>query len=154
MSSEPFDDDDFLIDGEDETFIERLLSYNPAIMELPATSDGIFNSLNDIAQFVNETYGQSGMYSLLSAVESQTGWSLEILGSKSEMEKILFDYYGIFDDDAWLKARNSHYWDMMVQDVYQTSAMWQSVVIASIAGKKPPLNIRIKRAWRVLTSKF
>lgn len=154
MSNEPFDDDDFLIGDEEDTFIERMLEFNPGLAELPASSEVLFDSLNDITRFVNETYGQAGMYAMMCAIESQTGWSLEILGSKHEVEKALFDIYGVFDNDAWHKALNSPYWDVMVREVYQSSAFWQSNIIASIAGKKPTLAMRLKHAWRVLTSHF
>lgn len=147
-------DDDFLIDGSDETLLEQLLTARPAIIGIPAHSSTVFDMMNDISSFVNESYGQSGMYAMMCAVEAQTGWSLEIVGSKTEIETALYEQYGIFDEHAWVKARNSPYWDMMVREIYESSASWHKVITATLAGNKPPLSARIKYAWRVLTRRF
>jgi len=156
MSDNSFDgDDDFLEDDFDgESFMEQLISFKPSMMDEYNNEDGVFNSLNDIAQFVKEHYGDGGMYSLMCAVEAQTGWSLEIVGSKSDLEQSLWNQYGIFDERAWLKARNSPYWDMMVREVYSVSNTWQQHIVASIADKQVPFPVRIKHAWRVLTRRF
>jgi hypothetical protein len=156
MSDEGFDsEDDFMEDGfGGESFMEQLLSFKPSILDPANDGDGIFNSLNDIAQFVKQAYGDSGMYTLMCAIEAQTGWSLEIIAAKGDLEQVLWDDYGVFDESAWLKARNSQYWDMMVRDIYTVSNVWNRYIIASIAGKPVPFSIRMKHAWRVLTRRF
>lgn len=156
MSDEGFDsDDDFLEDGfSNESFMEQLLSFKPSILDATNDADGIFNSLNDIAQFVKETYGDSGMYTLMCAIEAQTGWSLEIIATKADLEHSLWEDHGIFDEGSWLKARNSQYWDIMVREIYSLSNEWNRHIVASIAEKPIPFSIRMKHAWRVLTRRF
>lgn len=162
MSSDPFDseddsksdDEDFLIGDSGETLLEQLLNARPAIMGIPAHSTNLFDMLNDVGSFVRDAYGDSGMYAMICAVEANTGWSMEIIGSKTDVETALYDRYGIFDNDAWLKARNSPYWDMMVREIYNVSIAWQDVITSSIAGQKQPLSIRLKYAWRILTRRF
>lgn len=156
MSDNGFDnDDDFLEDDfYGESFMEQLLSFKPSMIDGYDNEDGIFNSLNYIAQFVKHNYGDGGMYSLLCAVEAHTGWSLEIVGTKKDIEEALWNQYGVFDEHTWLKARNSPYWDMMVREVYSVSNTWQHHIVASIADKQVPFTIRIKHAWRVLTRRF
>ena len=156
MSNEGFDgEDDFMEDGfNGESFMEQLLSFKPSMLDASNDDDGIFNSLNDIAQFVKEAYGDSGMYTLMCAIEAQTGWSLEIIGTKGDLEQVLWEDYGIFDEAAWLKARNSQYWDMMVREIYTLSSVWNRYIVASVAQKPVPFSIRMKHAWRVLTRRF
>jgi hypothetical protein len=149
-----YGDDDFLIENSDETLLEQLLAAKPSIAEIPAHSSTVFDMLNDISEFVNNSYGQSGMYAMMCAIEAQTGWSLEIVGSKTDVETLLYENYGVFDEHAWLKARNSPYWDMMVRQMYEVSAEWNQVIVSTIADRKPPLSVRIKYAWRVLTRRF
>jgi hypothetical protein len=149
-----YGDDDFLIENSDETLLEQLLAAKPSIAEIPAHSSTVFDMMNDISEFVNNSYGQSGMYAMMCAIEAQTGWSLEIVGSKTDVETLLYENYGVFDEHAWLKARNSPYWDMMVRQMYEVSAEWNQVIVSTIADKKPPLSVRMKYAWRVLTRRF
>ncbi|MFN7318905.1 MAG: hypothetical protein ACK5S6_05295 [bacterium] len=149
-----YGDDDFLIENSEETLLEQLLTAKPSIADIPAHSSTVFDMMNDISEFVNNSYGQSGMYAMMCAIEAQTGWSLEIVGSKTDVETLLYENYGIFDEHAWLKARNSPYWDMMVRQMYEVSAEWNQVIVSTIADKKPPLHVRVKYAWRVLTRRF
>jgi hypothetical protein len=148
------EDDDFLIENSQETLLEQLLTAKPLITQIPAHSSTIFDMMNEISEFVHESYGQSGMYAMMCAIEAETGWSLEIIGSKADVETILFENHGIFDEQAWLKARNSPYWDMMVRQIYKVSAEWNKIIISAIADEKPSLAVRIKYAWQVLTRRF
>jgi len=149
-----YGDEDFLIDGSSETHLEQLINAKPAIMGIPAHPSTVFDMMNDVSSFVNDTYGENGMYAMMCAIEAQTGWSLEIVGSKSEIEAALYEHYGIFDDQAWLKARNSPYWDIMIREVYESTESWHRVITSTIANQKPPLSVRLKYAWRVLTRRF
>jgi hypothetical protein len=38
--------------------------------------------------------------------------------------------------------------------MYEVSAEWNQVIVSTIADKKPPLSVRMKYAWRVLTRRF
>jgi hypothetical protein len=155
MSNDNGDDDDFFVDDDEfspDLFTDKLFNFIPAVFD--NDNDGIFYPLNDVAGFVNETFGVSGMYAMLCAVESQTGWSLEIIGSKKDIESEIWEKYGVFDEDAWLKARNSPYWDMMIRDVFSVSTHWLGHISAHVAGKPLPLKIRLKHAWRMLTQSF
>lgn len=162
MSKDPFDsdddsrsdDDDFIIGDSGETLLEQLLNARPAIMGIPADSTNVFDMLSDVGSFMHDAYGTSGMYAMICAIEANTGWSLEIVGSKNDIEQLLYDRYGLFDNEAWLKARNSPYWDMMIREIYNVSASWQDVITSAIAGQKQPLSIRMKYAWRILTRRF
>jgi hypothetical protein len=158
MSSDNGDDDDFFVDDEEfstDSFIEQLISFKPSVFDEDSNGTyGIFQPLNDISSFVNETYGTAGMYAMLCAIESQTGWSLEIIGSKKDIESEVWNKYGVFDEDAWLKARNSPYWDMMVRDVFRVSQHWLDHISAHVAEQQLPLKVRLKHAWRMLTQTF
>lgn len=158
--SHPSDDDDFLggdddfILGDDDSLLELMLLAKPNIIGIPAASSTVYDMMSEISSFIHSAFGEPGIYAMLCAIEAETGWSLEMVGTKAEIEKALYEQYGFFDDQAWVKARNSPYWDMMIREIYEVSESWQRVLVSTIAENKPPLSVRLKYAWRVLTRRF
>jgi len=98
----------------------------------------------------NTVWGESGMLSLIHAIESQTGWALEIIGERSDLDNILMDSFGIYDDDAWLKLKSSDAWIALSADIYEMTTRRMCIVAANIADtheRKP----KKKSLWNRLT---
>jgi len=66
---------------------------------------------------VRRQMGESGVMELVFAIEKTTGWHMEIVASKSDVEDTIFNWYGVYDDKAWMKARNTEAWERLIYDV-------------------------------------
>ena len=88
----------------------------------------------DAIKSIQEEQGETGVMNLLFAVERQTGWHLEIVASKSDIDDALFNNYGLFDDRAWDKARNSETWTMMICDVNYVASRYAREMADEVAG--------------------
>jgi len=66
---------------------------------------------------IRNTSGESGVMELIFAVEKATGWHMEIVASKSDVEDTIFNWYGVYDEKAWNKIRNTELWEKMTYDV-------------------------------------
>jgi hypothetical protein len=143
----------FPVDGEDEelddfNLLREIVEQDPGLFE---GNRSLFDTLNAITNSVMENYGEGGIYSMMCSIEANTGWSIEIVTSKNEIEKYLWDRYAIFDDTAWSKSRQSKEWQAMLDDFYHARDRWMPIVLASVTGQKVKLRDRIRVAWRALT---
>jgi len=87
--------------------------------------------------------GESGVLKMVFAIEQVTGWHLEIMGSRSQVDDILMSRYNKFDPNAWDRIRNSDQW----QDaIYQASHVMDKFVSDAtriyIMGSMPSSKIR------------
>lgn len=104
----------------------------------------------EVVADANDVWGESGILSLIHAIESQTGWALEIIGERSELDNILMNRFGIYDDDAWLKLKSSDAWIALSTDIYEMTTRRMHIVAANIADtqdRKP----KKKSLWNRLT---
>jgi len=158
----PDDDNDIEFDfTDDEDGDNPTISIGASLLEESLLRAVYGDGKNDIGPYdaalimldvMSERYGQQGAYLVMHAIENKTGWSMEIIGSKDEVEQRLWDEHSFFDADAWSKAKNSVYWDAMVRDVYQTTIKWMPLVIDDIASVPKRRYKRIKKLAMSLTS--
>lgn len=155
---ENFIDFDFINDGDDDDV--EYLSAGAAMLEQSLLQAiyadnkddfGPYDALSVMLDVLQERYGQQGAYLMMHAIENKTGWSMEIIGSRDEVEQTLWEKYSIFDEDAWHKAKNSPYWDAMVRDIYSTSMKWFPIIIKDVADIKTERFTRVKKLVRSLT---
>jgi hypothetical protein len=88
----------------------------------------------DALKEIQREHGESGVMNLLFAVERQTGWHLEIVASKSDIDDALFNIHGLYDDKAWDKARNSETWTAMTYDVNYLARRYSRDMVDEVAG--------------------
>lgn len=111
----------------------------------------VYEFLSSLTNVINSEIGMPGIFMLMQAVERETGWSLEIIGSKSDIESYVYEKHNLFDDDIWAKAKNTHAWDEMVHQVFRTTTLWLPEITREALGSKPTFKTKLFRAIRALT---
>lgn len=158
-----FDDDDSLYDQsewlpESNIKIAEIINVSFARLEdnLPYSDEDVhvYDFVTSFVQTLNDFNGMPGIFMLMQAVEKETGWALEIVGSQSEIEQYAFNKYDMFDESLWIKVKNSEAWDSMVREIYAVTAEWMPVVVAESLSQKLPLKHRLKKAFRSLKPRY
>lgn len=78
-------------------------------------------SLREFVVNLVDEFGVVAVYDLLLAVDAEMGWVTEVVGSREEVERLLLDSYGCFDDDLWLKVRGSEAWARLERRLFDVS---------------------------------
>lgn len=87
---------------------------------------------------MQEQHGESSVMNLIFAIERQTGWHMEIVISKSDIDDALFNNYGLYDDKAWDKVRNSDSWTSMTYDINYVARRHAREMVDNVAGVGAP----------------
>jgi hypothetical protein len=87
---------------------------------------------------IQKEHGESSVMNLIFAIERQTGWHMEIVASKSDIDDALFNNYGLYDDRAWEKIRNSDTWTSMTYDINSIARRYSREMVDQVAGGGVP----------------
>lgn len=107
----------------------------------------------EVVADANDVWGESGILSLIHAIESETGWALEIIAERSELDNILLDRHGVYDDDAWLKLKSSDAWIALSTDIYELTTKRMHIVASQIVNTVDKTQPRKKSLWNRLTGR-
>ena len=86
--------------------------------------------INDI----KKERGESAVMELVFAIERCTGWHMEIIQTRAEIEDLLFSKYGIYDPKAWMKAKSSDTWSDMNFEVAYSAMRRRSEIVDELSG--------------------
>lgn len=155
MDQPDWEDDEFLSSTDDEIYDQ---DYDRRYVRAEDIED--FRSFRSRIGFAREVvadayevWGESGILSLIHAIESQTGWALEIIGERSELDNILMSRYGIYDDDAWIKLKSSDSWIQLSTDIYEMTTKRMNIIATNIADVHESANNKKKSLWSRLTKR-
>lgn len=116
------------LEGEDAEIVQRMEVVDAHCAMI---AEGKYcNALREI----QKTHGESGIMNLVFAIERHTGWHMEIVASKSDIDDALFNNYGLYDHRAWDKARNSESWTSMTYDVNYVARRYAREMVDEVAG--------------------
>lgn len=119
-------DDEFF--GEDEDgvpFLEMLEAFDQEIMF------GI-SFCNSIVHRMVEMFGEESIVDLVCAADRAMGWSSEIVANRSEVDNLLFDKYGAFDDNLWTKVQQTKSWDKMHRQLYKMTRKYLASAVDEV----------------------
>lgn len=128
--------------GSDDYELEALMEEREALAAM--ITEGKFAKAVDK---IKSERGESGVMELVFAIEKATGWHMEIVASKSDVEDALFNWYGTYDDMAWMKARNTDAWERLTADVNFVSRRALSEVVTEVAGDRKDSDKAFVRRW-------
>lgn len=80
--------------------------------------------------------GDAGVMELIFALERVTGWHMEIVACKSDVEDALFNWYGVYDVKAWEKAKNTASWERTCYDVNFVARRGLGEMVREVAGDR------------------
>lgn len=156
MDQSDWEDDEFLSSADDDVFdqdVDRRFVRAEDIEDFRSFRSRIAFAREVVAD-AHEVWGESGILSLIHAIESQTGWALEIIGERSELDNILMDRYRIYDDDAWLKLKSSDAWIALSTDIYEMTTKRMHIVASNIADTHQQQRQHKKKSlWNRLTKR-
>jgi len=107
----------------------------------------------EVVADASDVWGDAGILSLIHAIESQTGWALEIIGERSDIDNILLERYGIYDDDAWLKLKSSEAWIALSTDIFELTTKRMHIAARQIANAHQVPQPQKKSLWNRLTKR-
>lgn len=80
--------------------------------------------LTHIVKDIREMFGNDGIFELMCAIDFLTGVSTEIIAERADVENILLDKYGAFDDEIWEKVQNTLAWTELHRAIFLASKLW------------------------------
>lgn len=105
------DDNDEVFDFEDEEgpTSAELAVWLSEFMSQSQKAQRLYRShyCNIVVNRLWEEFGAEGMCELMMSIDKKAGWISDILIEDTELHDALFNAYGVFDDDAIIKARMS-----------------------------------------------
>jgi hypothetical protein len=142
MSDEkPYDQDD-----EHKELIPIVLPYPPTennIYELVRymtdadRRDEVINqTVRDYLDELFDEFGEDCVVPILSYVQLEMGWDLEILMDKRDTEDALMKNHSIFDDEIWRKVLNTRAVNEFHHAVYRLSQTYLNDAIAEVLMKE------------------
>ena len=102
---------------------------------------------------IKKERGESAVMELVFAIERCTGWHMEIIQTRADIEDLLFSKYGIYDPKAWMKAKNSDVWSDMNFEVAYAAMRRRSEIVDELSGAPVSVFTRFLRkfvydAWK------
>lgn len=155
MDEPEWEDDEFSLSSDvDENFYDQDIDHRYVRAE-DVEDFRAFRSriafAREVVDDASDVWGDAGILSLIHAIERHTGWALEIIAEKSDIDNILFERYGVYDDDAWLKLKSSDAWIALSTEIFELTTTRLQTVAAQIAnGNKVP-HPQKKSLWTRLT---
>lgn len=155
MDEPEWEDDEFSLSSDvDENFYDQDIDHRYVRAE-DVEDFRAFRSriafAREVVDDASDVWGDAGILSLIHAIERHTGWALEIIAEKSDIDNILFERYGVYDDDAWLKLKSSDAWIALSTEIFELTTTRLQTVAAQIAnGNKVP-HPQKKSLWNKLT---
>lgn len=100
-----------------------------------------------------DMWGDAGILSLIHAIEARSGWALEIIADRSELDNVLMERYDIYDEDAWHKLKSSDAWVQLSSDIYEMTTKRMHIIAAELADVEI-VAPKKKSIWKRLTDLF
>jgi len=116
---------------------------------------------NRMVQELKDSEGDRGVIQLLFAIEKATGWHMEIMGSRANVDDEMISKYNKFDPYAWEKVKNSDEWQDAIYKVAYISGRAMDLAVQQIAqpiGRDDKTRASIRKflwsAWKALDLRF
>jgi hypothetical protein len=85
-----------------------------------------------VAKLYSE-FGIEGMCELMMAIDKRSGWVSDIIIEDNDIHDILFREYGVFDNDAIIKARMSNQLTEMNKKIWRLRKKYAKLIAEEIA---------------------
>jgi hypothetical protein len=88
---------------------------------------------NLLVSKLHSEFGIEGMCELMMAIDKRSGWVSDIIIEDNDIHDILFNEYGIFDNDAIVKARMSSQLTEMNKKIWRLRKKYAKLIAEEIA---------------------
>lgn len=78
----------------------------------------------EVVKGVKQLLGNDGILELLCAIDNESNWHTEIIAERADVENIMLQKYGAFDDDMWEKIKETIAWTEFHRDIFEASKVW------------------------------
>jgi hypothetical protein len=82
---------------------------------------------------LSSEFGIEGMCELMMAIDKRSGWVSDIIIEDNDIHDILFREYGVFDNDAIIKARMSNQLTEMNKKIWRLRKKYAKLIAEEIA---------------------
>jgi len=123
-TNDDHDDDDFEFD-EDDLSLEDLPAMDREVMFGIAFC-------NYIVKKLIEDFGDDAIMDLLFAIDRNMGWSSEILANRHEVDDLLLENHGSFDQHIWVKVQDTKAWAKMHRQVYKMTRRYLAAAVDEV----------------------
>lgn len=80
--------------------------------------------VNEVVKGVRDALGNDGILELMCAIDNVSEWETEIIAERADVDNILLEKYGAFDDEMWEKVKETLAWTELHRAIYDASKFW------------------------------
>lgn len=80
--------------------------------------------VTEVVKGVKTSLGGDGILELMCAIDNVAEWETEIIAERADVDNVLLNKYGAFDDDMWEKVKDTLAWTELHRAVYEASRYW------------------------------
>lgn len=85
-----------------------------------------------VVEGIRDMLGMNGVLELLCAIDDVCGWETEIIAERSDIENILLERYGAFDEDMWEKVRDTKSWTHFHKAIVEAGKQWMPLAVDEV----------------------
>jgi hypothetical protein len=80
--------------------------------------------VHHVVRGIRELMGSDGVLELLCAIDNNSDWETEIIAERADVENVMLNKYGAFDDDLWEKVKDTLAWTELHKAIFEASNYW------------------------------
>lgn len=84
---------------------------------------------------IKELLGNDGVLELLCAIDNASNWETEIIAERADVENVMLNKYGAFDDDIWEKVKETIAWTQFHKAIYELSTEWVEKAVDEVVNQ-------------------
>ena len=126
-TNDDHDDDDFEF--------EAIFDEDDLPLDLPAMDREVVFGIafcNYIVKKLIMDFGDDAIMDLLFAIDRNMGWSSEILANRHEVDDLLLEKPGAFDQHIWIKVQDTEAWAKMHRQVYKMTRRYLAAAVDEV----------------------
>lgn len=136
--SEEYDDEASDFSGHDEDDMptrEELAIWLSEFMSQSQKANAMYRNhfCTLLVSKLHKEFGIEGMCELMMAIDKRSGWVSDIIIEDNDIHDILFREYGVFDNDAIIKARMSSQLVEMNKKIWRLRKKYAKLIAEEIA---------------------
>jgi hypothetical protein len=88
--------------------------------------------LHAVVSGIRQIMGDNGILELLCAIDQQCDWFTEIIAERSDIDNILLEKHGAFDDEMFEKVQETLAWIEYQRAIVQAGKKWLPLAVEEV----------------------
>jgi len=124
-------------DESEEISRDELVGFISEFMTNNMSVEQVYRShlCDSLVYRVHDEFGSEGLCDLMIKIDGAAGWISDIVLDGPDLEDMMFNRHGIFDENIMMKARNSAALVELNQKIYRLRKKYTKLVVDEIFSK-------------------